>query len=95
MLLEKQLDNGLREYKVTKPEYKNAKISLPKHYYQNTPITRDKIKDAKTTESKDKKNGISRKACEYSTKVIKKVNIMYIVVGLHKRLKTHLIKNDF
>ena len=84
MLLEKQLDNGLREYKVTKPEYKNAKISLPKHYYQNTPIIRDKIKDAKTTESNDRKNGISRKASEYSTKVIKKVNFMYSVVSLQR-----------
>ena len=70
VLLEKQLNNGLREYQIVKPDYQNAKVSLPKHYYRNTKISRDNL-----YEGKDQMNKSSCKNEDHSNKIMKKVRL--------------------
>ena len=60
----------MKEDRMVKSEYKNAKISLPKHYYREIKISRDKI-----AESKEQINGINRKNEDYSNKIMKKVSL--------------------
>ena len=67
--LEKQSNNDVKEDKIAKPEYKNAKISLPKHYYREIKISRDKM-----AESKEQMNENYRKNEEHSNKTMKKVS---------------------
>ena len=67
---EKQFHNDVKEDRMVKSEYKNAKISLPKHYYREIKISRDKI-----AESKEQINGINRKNEDYSNKIMKKVSL--------------------
>ena len=73
-VLEKQFNNDVKEDRMAKPEYENAKISLPKHYYRETKISRDKI-----AESKDQMNEINRKNEDYSNKIMKKVSLTKII----------------
>ena len=54
---------------MVKSDYKNAKISLPKHYYRGIKISRDKM-----AESKEQMNENYRKNEEHSNKIMKKVS---------------------
>ena len=67
---EKQFHNDVKEHRMVKSEYKNAKISLPKHYYREIKTSRDKI-----AESREQINGINRKNEDYSNKIMKKVSL--------------------
>ena len=59
----------MKEDRIAKPEYKNAKISLPKHYYRETKISRDKM-----AVSKGQMNENYRKYEEHSNNIMKKVS---------------------
>ena len=54
---------------MAKSEYKNAKISLPKHYYRGIKISRDKM-----AQSTGQMNEDYRKNEEHSNKIMKKVS---------------------
>ena len=56
------------EKKVNHVEYKSPQISLPKHYYRNPLLAREKIKQSKITNKYDGKNNNTKENEEYVIK---------------------------